>query len=52
MRLFSVSNWLKTPNDRDIIARWTVPTDADAPPEGAHVLELAPPTLPTPWAEW
>ena len=52
MRLFSVSNWLKTPNDRDIIARWTVPTDADAPPEGAHVLELAPPTLPTPGAEW
>src|SRR5918998_64400 len=24
MRLFSVSNWLKTPADRDVIARWTV----------------------------
>ncbi len=24
MRFFSVSNWLKTPNDRDVIARWTV----------------------------
>lgn len=24
MNLFAVDNWLKTPNDRDIIARWTV----------------------------
>lgn len=34
MRFFSVSNWLKTPNDRDVIARWTVggTNPAAAPP--------------------
>jgi hypothetical protein len=31
MRLFSVSNWLKAPNDRDIITRWTIGGEKDSP---------------------
>lgn len=47
MRLFSVSNWLKSPNDRDIIKRWTPDNGAGKTSEAgnpisAFRLELPP----------
>lgn len=51
MNLFGVDNWLKTPADRDIIARWTVGTDSvsgDTAPM-RYVLDLPPPPDPEHW---
>lgn len=52
-KLFSVSNWLKTPADRDIISLWTVGADgasADASaPMQTYALELPPVRNPASW---
>jgi hypothetical protein len=54
MNLFGVDNWLRTPADRDVIARWTTggaPPDDESPEEQAlrHRLDLPQPPDPERW---
>jgi predicted phosphodiesterase len=45
MAFLSLKTWLRSPKDRDVIARWTPPMDT--PPELRHVLVLPQPADPS-----